>query len=134
MFRISLALIAMLSLAACGGGNRNVPDDAPVRVDLGGLGLGIEGETPAVLPFATGPIQKACQADGRKAASRARCGCVQAVADRELSSADQRRGAGYFKNPGKLQEVRQSDNAGNERFWRAWKAFGQSAAAVCKNS
>jgi len=89
---------------------------------------------PPVVRFARGPIQKACQASDRKARSRARCGCIQAVADDKLTSAQQRRGAGYWKNPGRLQEVRQSDNARNEAFWRAWKAYGQAAAAVCKST
>lgn len=89
---------------------------------------------PPVVRFARGPIQKACQSSDRKARSRARCGCIQAVANDKLTSAQQRRGARYWKNPGKLQDVRQSDNANNEVFWRAWKAYGQAAAAVCKRT
>jgi hypothetical protein len=118
MIRISLALVAVLALASCGGGTQYANSRAPV------------------VQFATGPIQKACQAQGRKAASRARCGCVQAVADQQLSSADQRRGARYFKNPHALQEVRQnqSSNASNKRFWAAWKAYGQTAAAMCSGT
>ena len=116
MMRMSVVLVALLGLAACGGGSRYSSGNA-----YGG---------PAVL-FATGPIQQACQRAGRKAASRARCGCIQAVADRELSSRDQKRGASYFANPAKLQEVRQSDSTGNERFWKAWKAFGESAELLC---
>lgn len=116
MLRISLALVALVALVACGGGRPS----------------GNRGYAP-VVQFASGPIQKACQAQGRKAASRARCGCVQAVANRELSSADQRRGVKYFKNPHALQEVRQNQdsNPGNKRFWAAWKAYGQRAAQVC---
>ena len=128
MFRLAIVALALGTLAACGGGGR----EAPVRVDLSGLGLATEAAAP--LPFARGPIQKACQAEGRRAASRARCGCVQAVADSHLSGADQRRGARYFKNPAKLQEVRQSDNPANERFWTAWKAYGQAAEAICSRS
>ncbi|MGC1503793.1 MAG: hypothetical protein WA782_06580 [Sulfitobacter sp.] len=115
MLRISIALVALVALVSCGGsrssGNRGY---APVQ-------------------FASGPIQKACQAQGRKAASRARCGCVQAVANRELSAADQRRGMKYFKDPHALQQVRQNQdgNAGNKRFWAAWKAYGERAAQVC---
>lgn len=116
---ILLVLTAGL-LAGCGGGGASY---------RGGFG----GFSQPVL-FATGPIQQACQAASRKAASRARCGCVQAVADQSLSASDQRRGARYFKNPGALQEVRQSDNAGNERFWKAWKAYGQTAAALCADT
>jgi len=83
--------------------------------------------------YATGPIKTAGEAAGRKQASRAKCGCVQAVADMELSAADQRRGAGYFRDPHALQEVRQSSqsNASNGRFWAAWKAFGARAEALC---
>jgi hypothetical protein len=118
MIRMSLALVAVLALAACGGGSRSFSNTAPA------------------VQFATGPIQKACQAQGRKAASRARCGCVQAVADKELSNADQRRGARFFKDPHGLQQVRQNqtNNAGNRRFWAAWKAYGQTAAAVCSGT
>ena len=121
MFRITIVCFAVLGLAACGGGS---------RYDRGkGYAVG----APAVL-FASGPIQNACQASDRKARSRSRCGCVQAVADQSLSSADQRRGATYFKDPHKLQDVRQSSNASNERFWLAWKAFGESAARQCGDS
>ena len=118
MIRTGVVLGALLALAACGGGSRDVARGY---------------QAPAVL-YATGPIQAACQRAGRKAASRARCGCVQAVADRELSARDQRRGAGYFSDPHALQEVRQSDNSGNERFWKAWKAYGQRAAEVCRGT
>ena len=115
MLRISVALVAFLGLVACGG-----------SATSGKRGY-------AQVQFASGPIQKACQAQGRKQASRARCGCVQAVANRELSVADQRRGARYFKDPHALQQVRQNQdsNAGNKRFWAAWKAYGQRAAQVC---
>jgi hypothetical protein len=118
MIRTSLALVAVLALASCGGGSRYANSGAPS------------------VQFASGPIQKACQAQGRKAASRARCGCVQAVANRELSAADQRRGAKYFKDPHALQEVRQnqSSNASNKRFWAAWKAYGQTAEAICSGT
>lgn len=116
MVRMCLVLVALAGLSACGGTR-----------------YADRGAAPAVL-FASGPIQKACLADGRKAASRARCGCVQAVADRELSSSDQRRGARYFKDPHRLQEIRQSDNAGNERFWKAWKAYGQQAERLCRGT
>ncbi|MBM1634402.1 hypothetical protein JQV27_16245 [Sulfitobacter mediterraneus] len=120
MLRIMIALVAMLGLTACGGSRYS---SANAR-----------GYKPAPVLFATGPIQKACQQANRKAASRARCGCVQAVADRELSNADQRRGAKMFSDPHKLQEIRQSDNASNERFWKAWKAYGKVAAELCSAS
>lgn len=115
MVRLCVALVALLGLVACGG-SRSPRAQAFDQVQ-----------------FASGPIQKACQAQGRKQASRARCGCVQAVANRELSASDQRRGAKYFKDPHALQQVRQNQdsNAGNKRFWAVWKAYGQRAAQVC---
>ena len=135
MIRISIALLAVASVAACGGSRYSSENAQSNRVAFPRPATGsIIGAAPAPLPFARGPIFKACQADNRKAASRARCGCVQAVADQSLSASDQKRGTRYFTDPGKLQEVRQSDNPGNERFWLAWKAFGQAAAKQCRNS
>jgi hypothetical protein len=117
MIRQAVVFTALLGLAACGGGTRYAD----------------RGAAPVVL-FATGPIYSACMSDGRRSASRARCGCVQAVADLELSGSEQRRGAGYFKNPHALQQVRQSDSSSNERFWRAWKAYGQRAEGLCAST
>ncbi|GGX58720.1 hypothetical protein GCM10007385_29390 [Tateyamaria omphalii] len=111
-----IAGAAALGLAACGGGSsyssaRAVP------------------ATPVL--FATGPIYSACRSGGRDQASRARCGCVQAVANQSLSSSDQSRGAGFFSNPQQAQEVRVSDRASDERFWRRWKDYSDSAARQC---
>jgi hypothetical protein len=117
MKRMSYVLVALLGLSACGGG---------ARYDGG-------GSVPRVL-FAKGPIYNACLKDGRKSSSTTRCGCVQAVADLELSQSEQRRGAGFFTDPHGLQEVRQSDKARNERFWKAWKAYGQRSADLCSNT
>jgi len=85
---------------------------------------------PAVM-FATGPIYSACRDAGRKQASRAQCGCVQAVANQSLDSSDQRRGAGFFSDPQEAQDVRTSDRAIDERFWLRWKAYGDRAAQIC---
>lgn len=81
--------------------------------------------------YATGPLQRACQAQGRRDASSARCGCIQAVADRELSSAYQKRGVKAFNDPHKVQVWRQSDRASDNAFWDSWKAFGQTASRIC---
>lgn len=88
----------------------------------------------AVRRSARGPIYTACKGSGRKAASSSRCGCVQWVADKELTKAQQRRGAGYFKNRQGLQDARQSDRGADEAFWDAWKAYGQSAARQCRGT
>lgn len=111
-----LALVALTTVAACGGGTKSYTTRGAIA--------------PTQL-YATGPLQRACQAQGRKAASTQRCGCIQAVADRELSSAEQRRGVKVFKDPHKLQVWRQSDNASQNAFWRSWKAFGQTASRLC---
>lgn len=114
-----LALLALSTLAACGGGK------ASNYTTRGAF-------TPTQL-FATGPLQRACMAQGRKAANAQRCGCIQAVADQSLSSAEQRRGVKVFKDPHKLQEWRQSDRTGDNDFWSVWKAFGQNAERSCSS-
>lgn len=76
-------------------------------------------------------IERACVSSDRQAASRALCGCIQDVANLTLSSADQRLAATFFKNPQKAQDIRQSDNARNERFWDRYKEFGAVASQFC---
>ena len=112
---IPFLIVAALALAACSSSR-----DTVTRV-----------AAPSATFFATGPIYSACRAAGRDQASRARCGCVQAVADRELDASDQRRGAGFFSDPHQAQVVRQSDRAIDERFWTRWRAFGDAAARIC---
>lgn len=123
MIRISLAVASVLALSACGGGGQRLTG-----------GSGFFGAPPPAVMFATGPIYKACLGAGRKTASRARCGCVQAVADRELSNADARRGVKLWNDPSQIQEIRQSDNTSNERFWKVWKAYGNTSAKLCKGT
>ena len=84
--------------------------------------------------YAKGTIYNACRQAGRKEASDRRCGCVQWVADQRLNPDQQRRGAGYFSNQQGLQDTRQSDRATDERFWTAWKAFGQDAGRQCRST
>ncbi|MEM5542405.1 hypothetical protein WNY61_06620 [Sulfitobacter sp. AS92] len=119
--RTVVSLMALVVLAGCGG-SRYSSDAAVGRF------------SPPPVLFATGPIQKACLADGRRESSHTRCGCVQAVADQTLSRSDQRQGAKIFRDPHQLQEMRQSDNKSHNAFWSTWKAFGQSAAAACSNT
>lgn len=111
-----LALVALSTLAACGGGASNYTT---------------RGAYAPTQMFATGPLQRACMSQGRKAANTQRCGCIQAVADQQLSGAEQRRGVKVFKDPHKLQVWRQSDRSGDNAFWDVWKAFGQSAERTC---
>lgn len=115
MTRILACFSALLILSACGGsGSSNS-----------------SGSSGSAKLFATGPIYSACQSAGRKQASRQRCGCVQAVADSSLSADDQRRGAAFFSDPQKAQNVRQSSSNRDERFWGKWKAYSDRAAQLC---
>jgi len=113
---ILIAATAAVTLAACGGGS-SYSSARAVQA------------TPVL--FATGPIYSACRSAGRDQASRARCGCVQAVANQSLNSNDQRRGAGFFSNPQLAQDVRQSDRSIDELFWRRWKDYSESAGRQC---
>ena len=109
-----IALVAVSIVAGCGTGK------AVTRAVF----------APATLD-ANGPIKRACLAQDRRAATSSRCGCVQAVADRELTNAQQRRGVKSFKDPHKMQQWRQSDRASDNAFWDVWKAYGQTAARLC---
>ncbi len=122
-----LALISCLALlAACGGGGTRYSSyNAQSARAPTGLGQ------PAPNLFASGPIANACEASGRKQADRARCGCVQAVADASLSSSDQRRAVGFFSDPHSAQEMRTSSSSSDEAFWKRWKEFGDRAGQIC---
>lgn len=110
-------LSMVLLLAGCGGGGKSKPNrGAPLRS----------------APMAFGPISKACMSSDRKARSRALCGCIQAVADKTLSGAQQRRAVKFYSDPHLAQETRQSDRANDERFWKAYKAYGNQAESTCR--
>lgn len=111
-----IALFALSALAACGGGATNYTT---------------RGAYAPTQLHATGPLQRACMSQGRKAASSQRCGCIQAVANQKLSPAEQKRGVKAFSDPHKVQVWRQSDRSADNAFWASWKAFGQSASRVC---
>jgi hypothetical protein len=131
MVRIIGALSILTLVAACGGGTRYSSSNAnSQRYSNTSNASYSQGARPKVL-FASGPIATACRAAGRKQASRARCGCVQAVANRSLTSSEQRRGAAFFSDPHKAQVTRQSDNPANEKFWKKWKAYGVQASKQC---
>ena len=77
-------------------------------------------------------IERACLKSNRRAASKPLCGCIQRVADQMLTRKDQRLAAKFFKDPHRAQEIRQSDRAAHEEFWKRYKAFGQSAGDICR--
>lgn len=117
MTRILLGTMLCLMLAACGGGrsdNRN------------------KGYNTTVAPaFAAGQVARACMSSGRKAANVQLCGCVQAVADRDLRGGDQSMAASFFSDPHRAQEIRQSDNPHHEEFWKRYKVFAERAEQTC---
>lgn len=78
-----------------------------------------------------GPIEGACLRSERAAGNRALCGCIQSAADRTLRWSDQRKAAKFFADPDRAQEVRMSKSDGNNAFWARYKAFGETAQAVC---
>jgi hypothetical protein len=97
---------------------------------LAGL-LVVFGTLTAPQVAQAGPIERACIAAGRQAASGRLCRCIQHVADQTLTRADQRFAAKFFGDPHKAQEIRQSENDRHEAFWLRYKEFGISAAALC---
>lgn len=83
-------------------------------------------------PAQAGTIERACNASDRAAANRQLCNCIQQVADISLDPRDQQRAAKFFKDPAHAQEVRQSDHASDESFWKRYKAFGKNAEGYCR--
>ena len=134
MVRIFTAFFIMAFLASCGGSRYSSSNASGARASASSATLHASGpiaSASSTTLYASGPIASACRAAGRKEASRARCGCVQAVANRSLSSSEQQRGVPFFNNPQRSQDVRQSGNASNERFWKKWKTFSTQAGRMC---
>lgn len=85
----------------------------------------------AAVPARAGSIETACLASGRPGVSPPLCGCIQDVADRTLTGADQRRAARFFADPHRAQETRQADGSASEAFWKRYKNFGIAAESSC---
>lgn len=83
------------------------------------------------MPEASGPINSACLSSDRAARSRKLCGCIQAVANQTLNSSQQTRAATFYRSPHEAQVVRQSDRATDERFWEAYRAYGERSEKIC---
>ncbi|WP_171179837.1 hypothetical protein [Ruegeria sp. HKCCD8929] len=88
----------------------------------------------APLPAAAagGKIKRACMASDRPAATRARCGCIQRVANDALSRSDRVKVAEWFTDPHQAQVVKMSRTARDDALWDRYEAFGQLAQAVCR--
>ena len=76
-------------------------------------------------------IERACLNSDRQAATPQLCGCIQRVADQILTRSDQRMAARFFSDPQRAQDIRQSDRAAHEAFWKRYRSFGTTAANVC---
>ncbi|MEM1430846.1 MAG: hypothetical protein AAGG09_15430 [Pseudomonadota bacterium] len=76
-------------------------------------------------------IERACNQSERQAATRSLCSCIQRVADQTLTAPDQRKGARFFRDPQRAQEVRKSDTVADDAFWERWRNFGTAARNIC---
>ncbi|WP_232796368.1 hypothetical protein [Roseovarius salinarum] len=113
--RNPIILCTVTLLAGCGGA------PPPERPEL----------AAPVARIASGPISRACMESDRPGRSRELCGCIQAVADRTLTGAEQSRAVTFYRDPHAAQEVRQSDRHSDERFWDRYKAYGTEAERIC---
>jgi len=111
-------LISITGLTGCGGGGYKKADRVMIPQSQTSMS-------------ASGPISRACMASGRKDRSPQLCGCIQAAADFSLSNRDQSLAASFYDDPHKAQEIRQSDRASDERFWRKYREYGETAEALC---
>lgn len=82
-------------------------------------------------PVAAEPIRNACLKSDRGQGKGRLCACIQDAADITLTARDQRMAAGFFADPDRAQEVRQSKRRGHAAFWERYKSFGQTAEAFC---
>ena len=115
MTKFLMACGAVLTLTACGGGSRSGDVTVSSISDV----------------YSTGAIQQACLTADRNAANRGLCGCVQAAADATMSGRDQGRAVKFFRDPHHAQEVRQSDDASDEAYWKRYKRFVSVAERAC---
>ncbi len=87
---------------------------------------------PLVPSIATaGPVESACLRLDRAQATRAMCRCIDSVAQRTLTRAEQRRAATFFRDPQRAQDVRMSRNSRDNEFWTRYRAFGAAAEQAC---
>ncbi|MFP4043721.1 MAG: arginine transporter [Rhodosalinus sp.] len=98
---------------------------------LAGRGLFAVAALAALAGCGGGRIESTCLGSGRASASPALCGCIQAVADRELDRADQRIAASFYANPQRAQDIRQSGNPAHRTFWTRYRAFGDQVERSC---
>ncbi|MBT8152622.1 hypothetical protein KMP13_01660 [Epibacterium ulvae] len=99
-----------------------------ILLAVGALSIGLALFAP--LSPASADIERACKQSDRSS-SRSLCTCIGRVADAKLSRSEQRKVAKWFSDPDQAQEVRQSSSVSDNRLWKRYKDFGQTAAQVC---
>jgi len=121
----TILAVALLGLTACGGGTRETPapDVTTAQIDL--------ASAPR---FAQGPVGTACKIHNRDVATARVCGCIQAAADMTLSQSQQQRAVRFFAEPELLQQMKLSDTPANERFWKSWARFAETAELLCESA
>lgn len=87
--------------------------------------------TAAGAAAAAGGIERACLRSDRFNGDSALCACIQQAADLTLSGGDQRKVAGFFRNPDAAERARASDTPAAEAFWARYLTFGTTAEALC---
>ena len=79
-----------------------------------------------------GTLEQACLSGPRQTAEqRALCACIQSAANRSLSDSDQRRAAGFFADPQRAQDARQSSRPRDREFWERYRTFVTTAEDMC---
>ncbi|WP_439122649.1 hypothetical protein [Marivita sp.] len=112
--KLLAALLVTALVAGCGGN----------RFD--------RGDSGTVTRFSTGPISRACLSSDRKARNSRLCGCIQTVANRSLSSADQRKASRFFGDPQRAHDTWMSQSASDDAFWERYKVFAARSANSCR--
>lgn len=85
----------------------------------------------AATPAKAGPIEQACLRSDRQAVSLAACSCIQGVADFTLEAKDQRKVAGFFKDPQRAEAARAANGRSDVAFWQRYQSFGTQAELYC---
>lgn len=82
-------------------------------------------------PLEANPIERACNASDRSAATPQLCSCIGNVARATLTRSEMRQAARFFRDPDEAQVVRASDRRDHEVFWERYQAFGATAERQC---
>ncbi|SHG90767.1 hypothetical protein [Marivita hallyeonensis] len=112
--KLLLAMMVLALAAGCGGS----------RFD--------GGDSGTVTRLSSGPISRACLTSDRKARNSRLCGCIQTVADRSLSGADQRKAARFFRDPQRAMDVKMSKTPSDDAFWERYTAFATRSETSCR--